>query len=272
MDEWRETLIGANATIHEAIREIDRVSSQIVLVVDEQQKLLGTVTDGDIRRGILRGLSYEEPVTKIMKKNPVTTGKNVSKNEILELMRINDVARIPVLNEKGQVVGIEFLDNFLSKPTKKDNIVVLMAGGLGSRLRPLTEECPKPMLLIGGRPLMEIILLNFIEDGFHRFYISVNYKADVIEAYFKDGSKWGVEIQYLREKEKMGTAGSLSMLPENINEPVIVMNSDLLTKVNFNQFLEFHKSHHSKATMAIRKYEFQVPYGAVVLNNYKIRV
>ena len=135
MRDWQETLLKRDATIHEAIREIDRVSAQIVLVVDEQQKLLGTVTDGDIRRGILRGLSYEEPVTKIMKKNPVTTGKNVSKNEILELMRINDVARIPVLNEKGQVVGIEFLDNFLSKPTKKDNIVVLMAGGLGLQPR-----------------------------------------------------------------------------------------------------------------------------------------
>ena len=271
MNEWRETLIGANATIHEAIREIDRVSAQIVLVVDEQQKLLGTVTDGDIRRGILRGLSYEEPVTKIMKNNPVTTEKNVSKNEILELMRINDVARIPVLNEKGQVVGIEFLDSFLSKPTKKDNIVVLMAGGLGSRLRPLTEECPKPMLLIRDRPLMEIILLNFIEYGFHRFYISVNYKADIIEEYFKDGSKWGVEIHYLREKEKMGTAGSLSMLPKDVrHEPVIVMNADLLTKINFNQFLDFHLSHKSAATMAIRKYEFQMPYGAVTTNNYHI--
>jgi len=271
MNEWRETLIGANTTIHEAIREIDRVSAQIVLVVDEQQKLLGTVTDGDIRRGILRGFSYEEPVTKIMKKNPVTTGKNVSKNEILELMRINDVARIPVLNEKGQVVGIEFLDNFLSKPTKKDNIVVLMAGGLGSRLRPLTGECPKPMLLIGDKPLMEIILLNFIEYGFHRFYISVNYKADIIEEFFKDGSKWGVEIHYLREKKKMGTAGSLSMLPKDVmHEPVIVMNADLLTRVNFNQFLDFHLSHQSAATMAIRKYEFQMPYGAVTTNNYHI--
>ena len=131
MDEWREVLIGVNATIHEAIKEIDRVSSQIVLVVDEQRKLLGTVTDGDIRRGILRGLSYEESVTKIMKSNPVTTGTNVSKSEILELMQINNVARIPILNKKDQVVGIEFLDRLLSKPTQKENIVVLMAGGLG---------------------------------------------------------------------------------------------------------------------------------------------
>ena len=271
MDEWREVLIGVNATIHEAIKEIDRVSSQIVLVVDEQRKLLGTVTDGDIRRGILRGLSYEESVTKIMKSNPVTTGTNVSKSEILELMQINNVAGIPILNKKDQVVGIEFLDRLLSKPTQKENIVVLMAGGLGSRLRPLTEKCPKPMLLIGGRPLMEIILLNFIEHGFHRFYISLNYKADVIEAYFKDGSKWGVEIQYLREKEKMGTAGSLSMLPKDVvHESVIVMNADLLTRVNFNQFLDFHLSQQSTATMAIRKYEFQMPYGAVTTNNYHI--
>jgi len=127
------------------------------------------------------------------------------------------------------------------------------------------------MLQIGDKPLLEIILLNFIEYGFHRFYISVNYKADIIEEYFKDGSKWGVEIDYLREKKKMGTAGSLSMLPKDvIHEPVIVMNADLLTRANFNQFLDFHLSHQSAATMAIRKYEFQMPYGAVKTNNYHI--
>ena len=271
MKDWCETLVEKDATIHEAIKKIDSASLQVALVVDEQRKLLGTITDGDVRRGILKGFSYDEPVTKIMQNNPVTTRINISKSEILELMRVNDVTNIPILNEKDQVVGIEFLNSFLSKPVQKDNIVVLMAGGLGSRLRPLTEECPKPMLLIGGKPLMEIILLNFIEYGFHRFYISVNYKADIIEKYFKDGSKWGVEIYYLREKEQMGTAGSLSMLPNDIvQEPVIVMNADLLTRVNFDQFLDFHLSHQSAATMAIRKYEFQMPYGAVTTNNYNI--
>ena len=271
MKDWREVLIKKDVTIHEAINKIDSASLQIALVVDEENKLLGTVTDGDIRRGILRGLLYDEPVSKVMNHTPVTGRINISRKEVLDLMRINQVTSVPILNGNMQVAGIEKLEDLLLKPKEKKNIVVLMAGGLGTRLRPLTEECPKPMLRIGDKPLLEIILQSFIEYGFHRFYISVNYKAEIVESYFKDGNEWGVEIQYLREKEKMGTAGSLSMLPENINEPVIVMNSDLLTKVNFNQFLEFHKSHHSKATMAIRKYEFQVPYGAVVLNNYKIR-
>jgi len=271
MKDWRATLIGQDASIHEAIEKIDSASLQIALIVDKERKLLGTVTDGDIRRGILKGLSSNESVSKVMECNPVTAGENISRSGLLNLMRINQMRSIPILNDNQQIIGIGNLDDLISKPSQKENIVVLMAGGLGTRLRPLTEKCPKPMLRIGGKPLLEIILQSFIEYGFHRFYISVNYKAEVIEDYFKDGGEWGVEIQYLREKEKMGTAGSLSMLPDVIHEPVIVMNSDLLTKVNFNQFLEFHKSHHSKATMAIRKYEFQVPYGAVTLNNYHIQ-
>ena len=270
MRDWQETLLKRDATIHEAIQKLDSAGLQIVLIVDGERKLLGTVTDGNIRRGILRGFFSDESVSKVMNCNPVTAGENFPRSGILELMRGNQVNCVPLLNDKGQVVGAKTLDGLLLKPKLKENIVVLMAGGLGTRLRPLTEKCPKPMLQIGGKPLLEIILLNFIAYGFRRFYISVNYKAEVIEEYFKNGVKWGVEIQYLREKEKMGTAGSLSMLPDAIHEPVIVMNSDLLTNVNFNQFLEFHMSHQSKATMAIRKYEFQVPYGAITTDNYHI--
>jgi NDP-sugar pyrophosphorylase family protein len=145
-----------------------------------------------------------------------------------------------------------------------------MAGGLVNRLRPLTDECPKPMLKVGNKPLLETIVENFIEYGFHRFYISVNYMADVVESYFGDGSRWGVDIEYLHEEHRLGTAGALSLLPETPTEAILVMNGDLLTKVNFKQLLDFHYGHQAQATMCVREYDFQVPYGVVKIDGQRI--
>jgi NDP-sugar pyrophosphorylase family protein len=152
----------------------------------------------------------------------------------------------------------------------RDNWVVLMAGGLGSRLRPLTDECPKPMLRVGNKPLLETIIETFIEQGFRRFFISVNYMADTIKEYFGDGSRWGAEIQYLEETSRLGTAGALSLLPEKPQAPLLVMNGDLLTKINFRQLLDFHREHHAQGTMCVREYEFQVPYGVVKMDHHRI--
>jgi dTDP-glucose pyrophosphorylase len=269
MRNWKETLIQKDATIHEAIKKIDSASLQIVLVVDEEFKLLGTITDGDIRRGILKGLPYEEPATKVMNDTPVTTVQNVSRSEVLSLMQANQVARIPILDDSRQVVGIQILDELLKTKTK-ENIVVLMAGGMGTRLKPLTNHCPKPMLEVNGKPILEIILSNFIDYGFKKFHISVNYKAEVIENYFGDGSKWGVEIHYIREAQKMGTVGSLSLLSEEPKEPFIVMNGDLLTNINLEQLLAFHAKSKSSATLCVRDYVFQIPFGAVEIKDHKI--
>jgi NDP-sugar pyrophosphorylase family protein len=204
-----------------------------------------------------------------MNADPSVARANDSRESILAVMRRKGLHHMPLLDEKGIVVGLDTLDDLIQTRTK-DNWVVLMAGGLGSRLRPLTTDCPKPMLKVGNKPLLETILQNFIEYGFHRFYVSVNYMAEVVKAYFGDGSRWGVEIRYLQEDQRLGTAGALSLLSERPKEPMLVMNGDLLTKVNFSQLLDFHISHDAIGTMCVREYDFQIPYGVVKIDKHRI--
>lgn len=269
MNAWKEILVLPGTSIREAIRVLDKSAKQIVLVVDGNNRLLGTVTDGDIRRGVLRGLLLDDSVQKIMNLHPTTAKVNETRANILVLMKSKSLHQIPIIDDDGCVVGIEILDELI-QTLQRDNAVVLMAGGLGSRLGPLTNDCPKPLLKVGSKPILEIILENFIEYGFHKFYISVNYKAEMIEEYFGNGSQWGVNISYLRENERLGTAGALSQLPVKFLKPLVVMNADLLTKVNFQQLLNFHSEHRAKATMCIRDYDFQVPYGIAKIEKYRL--
>ena len=266
---WKETLVPISATIRGTLQTIDNASTQIVLVVGINNRLLGTVTDGDIRRGILKGYSLDEPVEKVMNSQPVVAKQNQTRESMIELMQNGHARRLPVLDEDGCVIGIENLDDLI-QPKKCDNWVVLMAGGMGQRLRPLTEDIPKPLLKVGDKPIMEIILTNLIKYGFHKFYISVNYKAEMVKEYFGDGSRWDVEIQYLHENKHLGTAGSLGLLPEKPTSYTIVMNSDLLTKINFHHLLSFHHEHKAHATMCIRKYDLKVPFGVVEVESNKI--
>jgi NDP-sugar pyrophosphorylase family protein len=184
-------------------------------------------------------------------------------------MRGGQIRQMPILDSAGKLVGMEILDDLLA-PEARMNPVVIMAGGLGRRLTPLTDQCPKPMLLIGGRPILETILLSFIDYGFKQFYISVNHKADMITQYFGDGSSWGVHIEYIREDKRLGTAGALSLIPKKPSLPLVVMNADILTKVNFNHLLEYHRAEEASATMCVREYEHQVPYGVVRIANSQI--
>jgi NDP-sugar pyrophosphorylase family protein len=190
----------------------------------------------------------------------------------LDLLSNTGFRHLPVIDTKGRIVNVVYLKD-PPKSLRKENRVVLMVGGKGSRLRPLTDDCPKPMLNVGNKPLLETILENFIEYGFYKFFLSVNYKSEMIEDYFGDGAKWDVNIQYLRENESLGTAGALSLLPEKPKLPLIVMNGDLLTKINFQQLMEFHDEQEANATMCVRKYDLQVPYGVVTmdLENQEIR-
>lgn len=266
MTHWQKTIVNLNDSIKKVVDIIDKSSLQIALVVDENMRLLGTVTDGDIRRGLLKGLSLDKNVSEIFNPSPFTVDQGTSIDNIYEIMKRNYIKQIPVLDMKGCVVGLEVLKEALKKKTRT-NPVVLMAGGLGSRLRPLTYDCPKPLLKIGGKPILEIILEKFIHDGFENFFVSINYKGEMIEDYFGDGSKWGVSIQYLREEEKLGTAGGLSLFPKSVNEPLIVMNGDLLTKVDFNHLLNFYLDNNSDATMCVREYMMKIPYGVVLTDN-----
>lgn len=265
MVEWTKTLVSPDLKIFEVIEIIDRNSQQIAIVTDEEGKLLGTVTDGDIRRGILKGFPLNSPVGLIMNAHPVTIPRLNDRNSIISILKANKVRHLPVIDAARRVIGIERLDELLND-ANSDGWVVIMAGGLGRRLEPLTNNCPKPMLKIGAKPVLQTILEQFIRQGFSRFCISVNYKSEQIIEYFGDGTKWGVEIHYIIEKERMGTAGSLSLLPFETPEPILVINGDILTKLSFQQMVDFHREHQAKATIAVNTYDYQVPYGVVKAN------
>lgn len=269
MKDWKDILVAPDTSVRETIQIIDAGAMKIALVVDNHKCLIGTITDGDIRRGILAGVPLDAPAERVMNPQPTTATMDESRDAIMAIMRNKCLQQIPLLDENNRVVGIEFLENLL-KIRHRKNPVVLMAGGLGTRLHPLTNDCPKPLLKIGSKPILEIILENFIEFGFSRFYLSVNYKAQMIEDYFGDGSRWGVEISYIRETTRMGTAGALSLLPEQFADAVVVMNGDILTKVNFDQLLNFHMEQRSTATMCVREYDHQIPYGVVTIDGERL--
>ncbi|MDR3725087.1 MAG: nucleotidyltransferase family protein [Terracidiphilus sp.] len=266
--KWKTSCIKPAAPIAEALRTIDESSLQIALVV-EDTRLCGTLTDGDVRRAMLKGITLNDPVSKAMNPNPKTAFLGDSRELLVARMRQLRVRHMPIVDSNGALAGLEVVDEMLSQPALM-NQVVIMAGGYGRRLSPLTDDCPKPMLSIGGCPILETVLLNFIEYGFRNFSIAVNYKAEMIINYFGDGAKWGVNIEYLRESKPLGTAGALSLLKERRKLPIVLMNGDILTKVNFNHLLEFHAAQDSKATMCVRDYQFQVPYGVVKVDGYQI--
>jgi len=266
---WEQVLIPPGASIHDAIEAIDRASLQICLVVDEHRRLLGTVTDGDIRRAILRGVDLSAPAKDIMNPNPTAVEVGTSQEEMLAKMKPRLLHQMPILDGDGRVVGLETIDQLLADSCL-DTWVVLMAGGFGHRLRPLTEDTPKPMLPVGGRPLLQTILENFIGQGFRRFYISVNYKAERIKEHFGDGAAWEVEVRYLHEDRELGTVGALSLIEEPPTEPLLVMNGDLLTNVDFRNLLTFHRQQKSAATMCVREVDMEVPFGVVEIDEERI--
>lgn len=254
--------LSINSTIKDAMIAIDIGAMKIAVVVDDNDKLIGVLTDGDIRRALLNEIGFDSTVELIIQKNPLICYVNEPKKSIFLKTVGKKIYNIPILDLNDRVVGIEDIDSLLESKVKK-NRVVLMVGGLGSRLRPLTEETPKPMLKVGNKPILETIINNFREYGFTDIILSVNYKADIVKEYFGDGKKFGVKIEYIHEDKRMGTAGALSLMRDKFKEPFFVMNGDLLTNVNFEHFLNFHNENNSIATMAVREYEYQIPYGVV---------
>lgn len=262
MTNINDILISPETTILSALEALGESQQKILLVVDQKQKLLGTIVDGDIRRAILRKQSLEDSVDKVMTTEPVTIRNGVSSAVALRIMQDRQISHIPIVDDDNRVLGLEILAGFLQSKSY-DNWVVLMVGGLGSRLRPLTETTPKPMLCVGGQPMLETIIEKFRAQGFQRFFLSVNYKAEMIESYFGDGARWGVSIDYLYEDSPLGTAGALSLLPEKPTAPVFVMNGDILTTVDFTKVLSFHKNAGADATICLREYDIEVPFGVV---------
>lgn len=269
MKDWRNALVKPGMSIRETIGVIDAAALQLALVVTDDGRLLGTVTDGDIRRAILRGVSLEEPVESVMNVSPTVAYVGASRDEIHALLARRNLQHIPVVDDSGFLVDLVMLRDLL-RPEEKPNWVVLMAGGEGTRLRPLTSDLPKPLLPVGSRPLLETILNQFVSSGFRRFFISVRYKAELVEEYFGDGGRWGVEVHYLKEQVPMGTAGCLSLLPSKPEAPLVVMNGDLLTNVNFTHLLAFHERMQSHATVCVREHQIRVPYGVVEVNDHRL--
>jgi len=265
--DWRKTLVGAEATIRDVIGIIDTNDYQIALIVDAENRLVGSVTDGDIRRALLRGASLNDPLTQVMNGKPISVPASTGSDEIAEIMARKVIRQMPLLDDDARVCGLVHVDFLSGRTARRDNLVVFMAGGLGSRLRPLTEDIPKPMIKVGDKPLLEAIFDNFIRAGFYRFAVSVNYKGNIIKDHFGDGSSRGVEITYIEESEPLGTAGSLRLLKEEPTLPVIVMNGDVLTSINIGHLLDFHAEMGAVGTMAVREYDFQVPYGVVQTEN-----
>lgn len=261
--------LNPTSTIREALKVIDSGAMQIAVVVDSENRLLGTLTDGDIRRGLLDGLSIDSSIKDIFFKTPTVAKVSDTKEEILQQALGKKLHQIPIVDDEYRVIGIKEIEE-LVQPHIKSNIVVLMVGGLGSRLRPLTEDTPKPMLKVGNKPILQTIVEKFAEYGFINIVMCVNYKSHIIQDYFGDGSEFGVNIEYVLEEQRMGTAGALSLLSSVPYEPFFVMNGDLLTNVNFEHLLDYHTSQNATATMGVREYDFQVPYGVVNIEGSRI--
>lgn len=264
-----KNVINVSATIKDAALKLEKAEAKIVFVVDDHRRLIGSITDGDFRRGMLRSLPLSVSVEKIMNKNPISLKEGASKGQVLRALGSHRICHIGVTDINRRLVGFKSSQSF-SDLGSLQNAVLVMAGGEGQRLRPLTETCPKPMLKVGGRPLLETTLLNCVKQGLTRFYFSVNYRGKQIRDYFGDGSHWGVSIAYVEEEKKLGTAGVLSRLSLPNALPLLVINGDILTNADFPSILRFHGENDSKATMAVREYEMQVPYGVVETDTLNI--
>lgn len=268
-EDFKPYTLGIEASIRETIQRIDETKGQACLITNEKHKLLGIVTDGDIRRFIIRGGDINEPVTHVMNEKPLVVKESTPRDEVLEFVRSRKYRNFPVVNKEGYLVGLVTLDSILGVD-KKNNSVILMAGGVGSRLKPLTDNCPKPLLKVGGQPILETIIRRLTDHGLSKIFLSVNYKKQMIKDYFGDGKKFGVSVGYLEEDTPLGTAGALSLIENQFELPIIVMNGDVLTNVNFDHLLAFHEENEAAATMCVREFEYQVPYGVVNVKGHEI--
>ena len=261
-ETWRKTLLASDANIQDAIRNLDNSSLQIILVIDSKESLIGTITDGDIRRGLLRGLDVSSPIDSIVHREPLIVPSGVSRDTILELMKANLINALPIVDENRRVIGLHLLNEILTVPQRPYQMII-MAGGKGTRLRPHTENCPKPLLPVRGKPMLEHIIEKAKGEGFHHFVLAIHYLGHMIEEYFGDGSRWQVQIDYLQEESPLGTAGAMSLLSSRPEVAFLVSNGDVLTDIHYGELLDFHNRHQASATMAVRLHEWQNPFGVV---------
>lgn len=261
-EPWRKALLRADATLQEGIRNLDQSALQIGLVVTPDGVLIGTLTDGDIRRGLLRGLNLTSAIDVIIHRDPLVVPPELSRDTVLQLMQANKIHQLPVVDEQRRVIGLHVWDELMA-PSVRPNLMVIMAGGQGVRLRPHTEQCPKPLLPVGGKPMLEHIIERARAEGFRHFVLAIHYLGHLIEDYFGDGSRWQVQVDYLREESPLGTAGALALLKPRPEVPFVVSNGDVLTDIRYGELLDFHCRHLAAGTMTVRLHEWQHPFGVV---------
>jgi dTDP-glucose pyrophosphorylase len=266
---WSKTLLPSNSSISQAIKSLEQSTLKIVLIVNNDNTLIGTISDGDIRRGLLKKMNMDSSISSIINKNSLIVTPELDIDMVKQLMLTNKIQQIPIVDEKHNVIGLHLWDE-LDVPSIRANKMIIMAGGLGSRLLPHTLDCPKPLLKVSGKPILEHIIDRAKHEGFYQFILAINYLGFMIEEYFGNGEKFGVEIEYLREKTPLGTAGALSLLNPIPKEPLIVNNGDVITDIRYGELLDFHQQHNAVATMAVRSYEWQHPFGVVNLDGTDI--
>lgn len=265
-DRFMSCQIGEDQSLKTAMTTLESSGTEVVLIVDRDGRLSGVMTDGDIRRALLAEGSLEAPLYPHVHREYTSVGPSESRAEVIELMRARSIHQIPVLEEHGRLVGLHLLHELIGQP-ELPNSAVIMAGGQGTRLRPITEHLPKPMIRVAGRPILERIILHMVGFGIRNIYLSVNYLGEMIENYFGDGGKFGCHIQYLYEQEPLGTGGPLSLLPEAPKHPILVMNGDLVTQIKIDKLLSYHNSAELKATIGVRRYLHSVPFGCIEVSN-----
>lgn len=266
---WKKTILNSSASIQEAILNLSEGGMRIVLIVNDNNQLAGTVTDGDIRRGLLKGLSLASPIEEIIIKNPFVVTPDFSRDLVVELMTANNIQQIPIVDKKNKIIGLHLWNEITSK-ISRPNTMLIMAGGEGKRLSPYTEECPKPLLTVAGKPMLEHIINRGKNEGFNNFIISINYLGHMIQDYFGDGKKFRVKVKYIQEKIPLGTCGALSLLDPIPKEPLLVINGDIVTDISYGDLIDFHLRHNASATMAVRSHEWQHPFGVVQTDGVNI--
>lgn len=266
---WRQAILPPESTIRQVIHTLDQVAIKIVLVAGDDGKLQGTVSDGDVRRGLLKGLDLNSPVSTIIHRNALVVPPGMGRETVMQLMFANKIQQIPVVNEDRHIVGLHLWDEITTPPTRS-NLMVIMAGGKGSRLRPYTENCPKPLVPVAGKPMLEHIIERAKLEGFSHFVLAINYLGHMIEDFFGSGERLGVQIEYLREQSPLGTAGALSLLNPRPDAPFLVTNADVITDIRYGELLDFHIHHDAVATMAVRIHEWQNPFGVVQTRGVEI--
>jgi dTDP-glucose pyrophosphorylase len=266
---WRQAILPASATIAQAIRNLDQVAIKIILVANETGMLEGTISDGDIRRGLLKGLDMNSSVTSIIHRDALVVPPELERELVMQLMVANKIQQIPVVDAQHQIVGLHLWDE-ITTPPNRTNLMVIMAGGLGTRLLPHTENRPKPLLPVAGKPMLEHIIEHAKLEGFNHFVIAIHYLGNMIEAHFGNGERLGVRVDYIREESPLGTAGALGLLNPLPDLPFVVTNGDVITDIRYGELLDFHIRHVATATMAVRVHEWQHPFGVVQTQGVEI--